>query len=188
MAQAVSHRLLSQGTSRRELVGHGPDRRRGGCSCSRRRPDGSGPSAPGACLAANGLRRGTFGSNVRVNQTARRRTMTACIVGWAHTPFGKLDSETVESLIVRVADEALEHAGIGPEDVDEIVLGHFNAGFSPQDFTASLVLAGERRASASSPRPGSRTPAPPARPRCTRRSRRSRRSAPAPCSSSASSR
>ena len=29
---------------------------------------------------------------------------------------------------------------IGPEDVDEIVLGHFNAGFSPQDFTASLVL------------------------------------------------
>ena len=30
--------------------------------------------------------------------------------------------------------------GIGPQDVDEIVLGHFNAGFSPQDFTASLVL------------------------------------------------
>ncbi|MBM6593521.1 acetyl-CoA acetyltransferase [Microvirga pudoricolor] len=66
--------------------------------------------------------------------------MTACIVGWAHTPFGKLDSETVESLIVRVTNEALEHAGIGPEDVDEVVLGHFNAGFSPQDFTASLVF------------------------------------------------
>ena len=30
--------------------------------------------------------------------------------------------------------------GIGPEDVDEVVLGHFNAGFSPQDFTASLVF------------------------------------------------
>ena len=27
-----------------------------------------------------------------------------------------------------------------PADVDEIVLGHFNAGFSAQDFTASLVL------------------------------------------------
>lgn len=66
--------------------------------------------------------------------------MTACIVGWAHTPFGKLDAETVESLIVRVANEALEHAGIGPEDVDEVVLGHFNGGFSPQDFTASLVF------------------------------------------------
>jgi acetyl-CoA C-acetyltransferase len=66
--------------------------------------------------------------------------MTACIVGWAHTPFGKLEAETVESLIVRVTNEALEHAGIGPEDVDEVVLGHFNAGFSPQDFTASLVF------------------------------------------------
>ncbi len=29
---------------------------------------------------------------------------------------------------------------LSAEDVDEIVLGHFNAGFSPQDFTASLVL------------------------------------------------
>ena len=27
-----------------------------------------------------------------------------------------------------------------PAEVDEILLGHFNAGFSPQDFTASLVL------------------------------------------------
>jgi acetyl-CoA C-acetyltransferase len=66
--------------------------------------------------------------------------MTACIVGWAHTPFGKLAGESVESLIVKVAGEALADAGIEPKDVDEIVLGHFNAGFSPQDFTASLVL------------------------------------------------
>jgi acetyl-CoA C-acetyltransferase len=66
--------------------------------------------------------------------------MTAAIVGWAHTPFGKLNGETVESLIVRVAGEALADAGISAKDVDEIVLGHFNAGFSAQDFTASLVL------------------------------------------------
>ncbi|MGJ3261749.1 MAG: acetyl-CoA acetyltransferase [Salinarimonas sp.] len=66
--------------------------------------------------------------------------MRAAIVGWAHTPFGKQDAETVESLIVRVAREALAHAEIGPEDIDEIVLGHFNAGFSAQDFTAGLVL------------------------------------------------
>ena len=71
--------------------------------------------------------------------------MTACIVGWAHSPFGKLADETVESLIVKVATEALEHAGIGPDDVDEIVLGHFNAGFSAQDFTASLVLQADDR-------------------------------------------
>jgi acetyl-CoA C-acetyltransferase len=66
--------------------------------------------------------------------------MTACIVGWAHTPFGRLSEETVESLIVRVAGEALKDAGIAAKDVDEIVLGHFNAGFSAQDFTAALVL------------------------------------------------
>jgi acetyl-CoA C-acetyltransferase len=66
--------------------------------------------------------------------------MTACIVGWAHTPFGKLTGETVESLIVKAATEALADTGIAPADVDEIVLGHFNAGFSAQDFTAALVL------------------------------------------------
>jgi acetyl-CoA C-acetyltransferase len=66
--------------------------------------------------------------------------MTACIVGWAHSPFGKLAGETIESLIVKVAGEALADAGIAAKDVDEIVLGHFNAGFSAQDFTAALVL------------------------------------------------
>src|SRR5262249_32707353 len=66
--------------------------------------------------------------------------MTACIVGWAHTPFGKLEGETVESLIVRVATDALADAGVEAKDVDEMVLGHFNAGFSAQDFTAALIL------------------------------------------------
>ncbi|MEQ1942224.1 acetyl-CoA acetyltransferase [Mesorhizobium sp. VNQ89] len=71
--------------------------------------------------------------------------MTACIVGWAHSRFGKLEGETLESLITGVARDALDHAGIGPDEVDEIVLGHFNAGFSPQDFTASLVLQADDR-------------------------------------------
>lgn len=68
------------------------------------------------------------------------RIMSASIVGWAHTPFGKLDTETVESLVVKAATDALADAGVSAGDVDEIVLGHFNAGFSPQDFTAALVL------------------------------------------------
>jgi acetyl-CoA C-acetyltransferase len=66
--------------------------------------------------------------------------MTACIVGWAHSAFGRLEGETLESLIARLAGEALADAGIAPRDVDEILLGHFNAGFSAQDFTAALVL------------------------------------------------
>ncbi|MCY6381573.1 acetyl-CoA acetyltransferase [Hoeflea prorocentri] len=71
--------------------------------------------------------------------------MTACITGWAHSKFGKHEDETVESLIVGVASQAMEHAGVEPQDVDEIVLGHFNAGFSRQDFTASLVLQADDR-------------------------------------------
>ncbi|QFT65475.1 Beta-ketoadipyl-CoA thiolase [Labrenzia sp. THAF35] len=66
--------------------------------------------------------------------------MTAAMVGWAHMPFGKHSEETVESMIVKVAVNAIKDAGIEPGDVDEILLGHFNAGFSAQDFTASLVL------------------------------------------------
>ena len=70
--------------------------------------------------------------------------MTACIVGWSHTPFGRHDTESVESLVVRAVTAALAHAEVAASDVDEIVLGHFNAGFSPQDFTASLVLQASR--------------------------------------------
>ncbi len=74
-----------------------------------------------------------------------REIAAPAIVGWAHTPFGKHDAETVESLIVRVAIDAMENAGIGPDDIDEILLGHYNAGFSQQDFTASLVLQADDR-------------------------------------------
>ncbi|MFM9915816.1 MAG: acetyl-CoA acetyltransferase [Rhizobacter sp.] len=66
--------------------------------------------------------------------------MNVSIVGWAQTPFGKFDNESVESLIVKAVNAALESAAVSAADVDEIYLGHFNAGFSKQDFTASLVL------------------------------------------------
>ena len=66
--------------------------------------------------------------------------MTACIVGWNHTPFGRHEGEDVESLLVRVAKDAVADAGLGPDDIDEIVLGHYGGGFSAQGFTSSLVL------------------------------------------------
>lgn len=65
--------------------------------------------------------------------------MSAAIIGWAHTTFGKKE-ESLEELVIEVARGAMEHAGIAAEAVDEIYLGHFNAGFSAQEFTASLVL------------------------------------------------
>jgi len=66
--------------------------------------------------------------------------VTASIIGWGHTPFGKQPEETVETLVVAAANEALAHAGVSAEDVDSIVLGHFNAGFSKQNLTSALVL------------------------------------------------
>ncbi|EIM29918.1 acetyl-CoA acetyltransferase [Microvirga lotononidis] len=63
----------------------------------------------------------------------------ASIVGWAHTPFGKLEDPDVESLMARVSGEALAHAGIGPEDVDGIYVGVMNNGFSKQGFEAAQV-------------------------------------------------
>ncbi len=61
------------------------------------------------------------------------------IVGWAHSPFGKLEDPDLESLIARVAGAALAHAGIGPAEVDAVTVGVFNNGFSRQGFEASLV-------------------------------------------------
>lgn len=66
--------------------------------------------------------------------------MTACIVGWSHTPFGKHEDEDVESLIVQAARGAIADSGLEAKDIDEIFVGHCNAGFSRQEFTASLAL------------------------------------------------
>jgi|ERR1700730_14207592 acetyl-CoA acetyltransferase len=63
----------------------------------------------------------------------------ACIVGWAHTPFGKLEDPDVESLMARVSGEALAHAGIPVEQVDGIYVGVMNNGFSKQGFEAAQV-------------------------------------------------
>jgi acetyl-CoA C-acetyltransferase len=64
----------------------------------------------------------------------------ACIVGWAHSPFGKLADPDVESLIGRVAGAAIADAGIAASDIDAAFVSLFNNGFSKQDFPASLVL------------------------------------------------
>ena len=64
----------------------------------------------------------------------------ACIIGWAHSPFGKLEDPDVESLIGRVAGAAVADAGIEPTEIDAIFVGLFNNGFSTQDFPSSLVL------------------------------------------------
>ena len=62
------------------------------------------------------------------------------IVGWAHSPFGKLPDPDVESLIARVAGDAIADAGIEPDEVDAVFVGMFNSGFSKQDFPSPLAI------------------------------------------------
>ena len=64
--------------------------------------------------------------------------MTGCIVGWAHSKFGKIEGQDVEALIVEAATNAMADAGVGPDDIDAIYLGYFNNGFADQDFRHRL--------------------------------------------------
>ncbi|MBS3652049.1 acetyl-CoA acetyltransferase [Pseudaminobacter sp. 19-2017] len=66
------------------------------------------------------------------------------IVGWAHSPFGKLDAADTEELMALVVAPALDHAGIGPQDIDGIFVGVMNNGFSKQDFQGGLVAMGNQ--------------------------------------------
>jgi len=67
----------------------------------------------------------------------------AQIVGWSHSRFGKSEQPDTEHLIAEILAPALDHAGIGAEDVDGIFVGVFNGGFSRQDFQGALVALAE---------------------------------------------
>ncbi len=62
-----------------------------------------------------------------------------CIVGWAHSQFGKLDGDDLEDLIARVAADACADAGIAPGEIDTIYVGNFG-GFEKQSFPAAFAL------------------------------------------------
>lgn len=66
--------------------------------------------------------------------------MTACIVGWGHSPFGRLDALDLEALICGVTHAALADAGVDAGEIDGIWLGHLNGGLVPEIFCASMVL------------------------------------------------
>ena len=62
------------------------------------------------------------------------------IVGWAHSPFGKLEDPGIERLIARVAGPAIADSGLDPRDIDGVFVGQFNSGFSKQNFPSSLAI------------------------------------------------
>ncbi|KAB2970089.1 acetyl-CoA acetyltransferase [Zoogloea sp.] len=71
--------------------------------------------------------------------------MGVCIIGWAHSPFGRLDGLSLEDLIVQVSRDALAHAQVDGAEVDGIWLGQLNGGFVPEIFCSSLVLQADPR-------------------------------------------
>ncbi len=66
--------------------------------------------------------------------------MGVCIVGWAHTRFGRRDELDLEGLVDSVGRPAIEHAGVAPADIDATWLGNLNGGFVPDSFCSSFVL------------------------------------------------
>ncbi|ESQ77355.1 thiolase domain-containing protein [Asticcacaulis sp. YBE204] len=66
--------------------------------------------------------------------------LKAAMVGWGHTPFGRLSGQSLEDLIQAAAREALADAGIAGADVDAVFLGLYNAGLTTDGFCASMVL------------------------------------------------
>jgi acetyl-CoA C-acetyltransferase len=66
----------------------------------------------------------------------------AAIIGFAHSRFGKLEEDDLETLIARTAREAVEHAGIGFADIDQIYVGNFG-GFEKQSFPAAFALVAD---------------------------------------------
>ena len=64
---------------------------------------------------------------------------TPHIIGWGHTPFGKHDALDTEQLIRDAGLQAIHSAGLVPEDIDGVFIGHFNGGFVPQDFSGALA-------------------------------------------------
>lgn len=63
----------------------------------------------------------------------------ACLIGFAHTPFGKLTDVTLEALLRYAGRAALADAGVDAADIDAVVVGHFNHGLSAQGFAAGLA-------------------------------------------------
>lgn len=71
-----------------------------------------------------------------MTETFRR---SAAIVGWCHSPFGKLDIPDIEGLIGAVAEGAMDDAGVSAAEIDFVTVGVLNCGFSKQGFEAGLV-------------------------------------------------
>ena len=63
----------------------------------------------------------------------------SAIIGWAHSQFGKLEDDDLETMLARVCKQAVEDAGIGFDEVNAIYVGNFGM-FEKQSFPAAFAL------------------------------------------------
>jgi len=66
--------------------------------------------------------------------------MGVCIVGWGHGRFGRHEDLDLEGLVASVGRQAIEHAGVDPQQIDAAWLGNLNGGFVPDTFCSSFLL------------------------------------------------
>lgn len=60
------------------------------------------------------------------------------LIGFAHSPFGKIPEVEIENLMQEVANTAVADAELSGAEIDAVVVGHFNPGLVAQGFTAGL--------------------------------------------------
>lgn len=65
------------------------------------------------------------------------------VIGVAHSRFGRLENETVATLVGMVTVGAIKDAGIEPGEVDEVFVSQFNSGLTPFAFPSSLPISAE---------------------------------------------
>ena len=77
--------------------------------------------------------------NGSINHFLSKLNVKPQITGWGHTQFGKFVNLEPEDMIREAALAALTKAGLEPQDIEGIFIGHFNGGFLKQDFSACLA-------------------------------------------------
>jgi acetyl-CoA C-acetyltransferase len=78
-----------------------------------------------------------------MSQIDSPRRIESTIVGWGHTPFGRLTNFSLEDLIAAASRDALSSAGIDGSAVDAVWLGHFNSGMVSDAFCSSMILSAD---------------------------------------------
>ncbi|MBZ4664345.1 MAG: Propanoyl-CoA C-acyltransferase [Caloramator sp.] len=67
--------------------------------------------------------------------------MAVSMIGFYHSKVGKLENETIYSLLVEAGRRAIEDSGLEPKDIDAIYIGNYSGGgFNKQEHIAPFAV------------------------------------------------